>query len=125
MWTVDTLPSAGDSRIDYGPQESPANGHIEDCAGDAVGTSRGPSGKTNAIAFSAVQPHRLEVFKAASNAFIAAEQGLGDLGPIEMAQAFKTASTHIEPRSTGPLVADRGLNLLTTPRLQLISFRRF
>ena len=83
MRTVDTLPSAGDSRIDYGPQESPANGHIEDGAGDAVGTSRGPSGKTNAIAFSAVQPHRLEVFKAASNAFIAAEQGLGDLGPIE------------------------------------------
>ena len=66
--------------------------------GDAVGTLRGSSGKTSAIAYSAVQPHRLEVFKGASNAFIAAEQGLGDLAPIEMAQAFKTASTHIEPK---------------------------
>jgi hypothetical protein len=75
--------------------------------GDAVGTSRGSSGKTSAIAYSADQPHRPEVFNAASNAFIAAEQGLGNLGPIEMAQAFKTASTHIEPRSTGLLVADR------------------
>jgi hypothetical protein len=28
--------------------------------------------------------------------------------------------THIESRSTGPLVADRGAKLLTTPRLQLI-----
>ena len=66
--------------------------------GNAVGTSRGSSGKTSAIVYSAGQPHRLEVFKAALNAFIAAEQGLGDLGPIEMAQAFKTASTHIEPK---------------------------
>jgi hypothetical protein len=30
------------------------------------------------------------------------------------------ASIHTELRPTGPLVADRGSNLLTTPRLQLI-----
>ena len=35
--TVDNLPSAGDSRIDHGPQESPANGHNEDSAGGAGG----------------------------------------------------------------------------------------
>jgi hypothetical protein len=77
-------------------------------AGDAVGILRGSSRKTNAVIFSAGQPHRPEVFKAASNAFISGEQGLGNLGPIEMAPAFKTASTHLEPRSTGLLVADRG-----------------
>src|SRR5215208_4795233 len=49
--------------------------------GDAVGTSRDSSGKTSAIAYSAGQPHRLELLKAASNASIAAEQGLGDWGP--------------------------------------------
>jgi hypothetical protein len=37
-----------------------------------------------------------------------------------MGEAFKTACTRIEPRPTSPLVADRGSNLLTTPRLQQI-----
>jgi hypothetical protein len=39
--------------------------------GNAVGASRGSSGKTSAIAFCAGQPHQLEVLKAASNAFVA------------------------------------------------------
>jgi hypothetical protein len=39
---------------------------------------RGSSGKTNDIASSAVQPHRLEGLKAASNAFVAEEYTLDD-----------------------------------------------
>jgi hypothetical protein len=35
---------------------------------------RGSFDKTNAVAFSAVQPHREEVLKAASNTFVAEEQ---------------------------------------------------
>ena len=70
-------------------------------AGDTVGISRGSSSKTNTVVFSAVQPHRLDVFKAASDAFVAEEQELGHLGPTETVQAFKTASTYIEPRLTG------------------------
>ena len=46
-------------------------------AGDADDIVRGSSGKTNAVVFSAVQPHRLEVLKAASNAFVAEEQRPG------------------------------------------------
>ena len=38
---VDTLLSAGDSRIEYRPQECPANHYITGDAGDAVGTLRG------------------------------------------------------------------------------------
>jgi hypothetical protein len=110
MGAVGNHPMAVDNPWQYRPQESPANGHINGDAGDADGTSRGSSCKTSAIAFCAVQPHRLEVFKAASNAFLAEEQGLGDVGPIEMAQAFNTACTRIEARPTGPLAADRGMN---------------
>ena len=40
-------------------------------------------------------------FKAASNAFVAEEQALGDVGPNGVLRAFKTASTHIEPRRLG------------------------
>jgi hypothetical protein len=47
---------------------------------DAGGISRSSSSKTNAVVFSAVQPHRLQVLKAASNAFVAEEQALGDVG---------------------------------------------
>jgi hypothetical protein len=32
----------------------------------------------NAVALSAVQPHRLQVFKGASNAYLAEEQALGE-----------------------------------------------
>jgi hypothetical protein len=44
--------------------------------GDAGGISRCSSGKTSTIAFSAVQPHRLEVLKVALNVVVAAEQAL-------------------------------------------------
>jgi hypothetical protein len=37
-----------------------------------------------------------------------------------MTRALETAFTRIEGRPTGPLVANRGAKLLTTPRLQLI-----
>jgi hypothetical protein len=70
-------------------------------AGDAVGTLRCSSGKTNAVAFSAVQPHRLEVLKAASNAFVAEEQALGDVEPNGVLRAFKTACTRISVRRAG------------------------
>jgi hypothetical protein len=76
----DTLPSGVDNQQQWRPQESPANRRINEGAGDAGGTLRGSSGKTSAIAFPAVQPHRLEVLKAASHAFVAAEQALGDVG---------------------------------------------
>jgi hypothetical protein len=51
---------------------------------------------TSAIAFSAIQPHRLEVLKAASSAFVAEERALGDVGPNGVLRAFKTACTLIE-----------------------------
>jgi hypothetical protein len=38
MAAVDEAVSAGDSGVLYRPQESPANGHINGNAGDAVGT---------------------------------------------------------------------------------------
>ena len=69
--------------------------------GGAGGTLRCYSGKTNAIAFYAVQPHRVQVFKAASNAFVAEEQALGGVGPNGMLQGFKIACTRIEARPTG------------------------
>jgi hypothetical protein len=95
---VDTLLSADDSRIEYRPQESPAKRHIMGGAVDAGGTLRCSSGQTSAIAFSAVQPHRLEVLKAASNAFVAEGQALGDVGPDRVLRGFKTACIHIESR---------------------------
>ena len=110
--TVDDLPSAGDSRIEYRPQESPANHYIHGNAGGAGGTLRCSSGKTSAIAFYAGQSHRLEVLKGASNAFGAEEQALGGVGPNGMLRGFKIACTRIEGRPTGSLVADRGSNLL-------------
>ena len=57
--------------------KSPAKRSI---MGDAGGILRGSSGKENTVAFSAVQPHRLEVLKAASNAFVAEEQAPGECG---------------------------------------------
>ena len=86
--------------------------HKYGCTCDAGGISRGSSGKTSAIAFSAVQPRRLNLLKATSNAFLAEELALGDLGPTGMVQAFKTASTHIPVRTAGPLVGARGRELL-------------
>jgi hypothetical protein len=65
---------------------------------DGGGVSRGSSGETNAIAFYAVQPHRLLVLKVASNAFVAEEQALADVGPDRVLQALKTAGTHTDVR---------------------------
>jgi hypothetical protein len=47
----------------------------------------------------------------------------GPRGPNGMTRALETASTRIEGRPTGPLVADRGHELLL-PLPQLVSFRR-
>ena len=52
-------------------------------------------------------------FKAALNACLAEEQVLtAPVGPKEALRALKTACTLIDPRPTGPQVADRGANLL-------------
>jgi hypothetical protein len=40
MGVVGIYPMAVDNSWQYRPQESPANGHIEDSAGDEVGTLR-------------------------------------------------------------------------------------
>jgi hypothetical protein len=58
----------------------------------------GASSRTSVIVFSAAQPHRLGVLKAALDAFVAEEQALGDVGLNGLLRAFKTASTHIELR---------------------------
>jgi hypothetical protein len=108
MTAVGIGPLAVDNQQQYRPRESPANRYIMDGAVDAGGISRGSSCKTSAIAFSAVQPHRLEVLKATSNAFVAEEQALGDVGPNGVLRAFKIASRLIELWPPGPLVADRG-----------------
>jgi hypothetical protein len=92
MEAVGSPPMAVDNSWQHRTQESPAKLHIMGGAGDAGGTLRGSSGEENTAAFSAVQPHLLEVIKAASNAFIAEEQALRDVGPTEMAQAFKNGS---------------------------------
>jgi hypothetical protein len=41
--------------------ETPANPRIDENAGDVVGILRGSYGKTNTVALSAGQPHRLQV----------------------------------------------------------------
>jgi hypothetical protein len=68
---VGTHPVAIDNQQRYRPRESPGNCQITYGAG---GILRCSSGKTNAVAFSAVRQHRLGVFKAASNTFVANEQ---------------------------------------------------
>jgi hypothetical protein len=85
----------------YRPRELPANRQFTDDAGGAVDTSRGSSGKANAVAFAAVQPRRLELLKAASNALVADEQMLGDVGPNGVLRAFKTAPTRISVSRVG------------------------
>jgi hypothetical protein len=83
------------------PHGIPAKCYIDSGAGDAVDTLRCSSSKTNAVAFSSGKRHRLEVLIAASNAFVAEEQALGDVGSNEILQAFKTAPTLIETRRPG------------------------
>ena len=92
--------------------KSPAKRSI---MGDAGGILRGSSGKTNAVAFSVVPPHRLELFKAASNVFVAEERALGGVRPTEMSQTFKTASTRIGGRRPGLLGRTGRLTPATPP----------
>jgi hypothetical protein len=67
----------GDDPRRYRPHDKPVTKRSNDDAGDASGISRGASGETSVIAFSVVQPHRVEVLKAASNAFVAEEMIAG------------------------------------------------
>jgi hypothetical protein len=56
-------------------------------------------------------PHDQGAFKAALNVVVADEQHLG--GPdYQMRQRLKSACTHTETRTAGPLVIDRGSKLL-------------
>ena len=115
--------SADDNQQQYRLRENPAKRHIMGGAVDAGGTSRGSSCKTSAVVISAVQPHRLEVLKAASNAFVAEEQALGGVVPNGMPQGFKIAWYTHRVQATSPLVADRRPNLLL-PLPRLVSIRR-
>jgi hypothetical protein len=75
---VDTLPSAGDSRTDYRPQENPAKRYITDGAVDAVGTLRRLL-RTLLSSFATSLATRTP-FKAALNVFVAEERASEDLG---------------------------------------------
>jgi hypothetical protein len=61
-------------------RQTPQRQRLAGGAGDAVGILRGASGKTNAVDFSAVRSRRLEVFEAASNAFLGEERSLEERG---------------------------------------------
>jgi hypothetical protein len=80
----------------------------------AGGISRGSSGKTSAVAFYAVEPQRLEVLKAASNAFLAAEMILAALGGSWVAASLQNRLYAHQCQATSPLLVDRGSNLLPT-----------
>ena len=64
----------------YRPHEIPANLSFTGGTGDADGILQGSSGEENTAAFSAVQPYRLRVLTAASNASLAEEQAFGAPG---------------------------------------------
>jgi hypothetical protein len=59
-------------------QDSPANGHIEDGAGDAVGIFPGPVIGVNVNLSYFIPTHDQGVLKAASNVPVADEQLLDD-----------------------------------------------
>ena len=108
---VDNLPPAGDNQQQYRPLEV-----LEITTLTAVRAMRSvfgevSSGKTSAIAFSAVQPHRLDLLKAASNAFVATEQALRGVEPNRLQNRLYAH----QRQASGPLVADRGSNLLPIP----------
>jgi hypothetical protein len=73
-------------------------------AGDAGSISRGSSGKTSAIAFSAVQLYRLQVLKAASNAFVAEEQALEEPGAYRDGTGLQNRFYTHRVQATGPLL---------------------
>ena len=76
--------------------------------GGAVGTLRCSSGKTNVIAFSVVQPHRLEVLKAALNACVAEERILTARETNRDGTSLQNGFYTHRGQVTGPLAADRG-----------------
>jgi hypothetical protein len=115
--------SAVDNQQQYRPQESPANSNIQDRAGDAGGTLRGSSGKTNAVVFSEGQPHRVEVLKAASSAFVAEEQALADVGPDQGTASFQNGFYAHRGQSDRASGSRPGCELLL-PLPQLVCFRR-
>ena len=89
---------AVDCREQYRPQENPADGHIQDDAGGAVGTLRRLSGM---LIFLPRPPQRPGPFKAALNAFIAEARVLTAPWAKGGLASLNTASTCIEPRPTG------------------------
>ena len=95
MGAVGNHAMAVDNSCQYRPQESPANRRIIAGAGDAVGTLRRLS-STFSLYRDLLTNQGL--FKAASNVVVAEELALGGLGPIEMVQAFKAASTRVSIR---------------------------
>ena len=67
-------------------------------------------------------PPPTEVFKAASNAFVAEEQRLGGVGPIQVAASLRNGFYAHQPQATRSLVADRGSNLLLPlPRISVLT----
>jgi hypothetical protein len=113
--TVDKAVSARSSYEEYRPHESPANSNIQDRAGDAVGTLRGFSVKTSAVVFSEDQPHLLEVLKAASNAFVAEEQALADVGPDQGTASLQNGFYAHPAQADRASLKRPGTKLLTTP----------
>jgi hypothetical protein len=91
-------------------------------AGDAGSISRGSSGKTSAIAFSAVQLYRLQVLKAASNAFVAEEQALEEPGAYRDGRSLQNGLYPHRGQADGPLEKGPASQLLPTP--PAVSFRR-
>jgi hypothetical protein len=68
LWVAgDKAVSAGDESSEYRPRKLPANSQIMKGCGRCGRCFAGFSGKTNAVVFSAGQPHRLAVLVAASN----------------------------------------------------------
>jgi hypothetical protein len=69
-------------------------------------------GSSNPLARSS--PDHRGAFQAASNAFVAEEQRLGDVGPSRWLRPSRRL-LHASSSGDGPLVGDRGSNLLPTP----------
>ena len=61
------------------------------------------------------QPHRLGVLKAASNAFVAAEQAVGEVGHKAVPRAFKNGFYAHRAEADRASGSRPGAKLLTTP----------
>ena len=77
MGVVGIYPMAVDNSWQYRPQESPANGHIEDSAGDEVGTLRRVL--RTSLFFRGLLTDQAPP-QSALDAFVAEEKALEDLG---------------------------------------------